>query len=330
MTSTRPPALPRPTARADLLALGITDAEIRADLRAGRLVRLVTGVYLEADRLDGLGTDDRERVRIRGAALRSPELVLSHRSAAAVHGLPLLSSRSRAVHFIRPGSGGGRRNAERQVHVSRLPDRDRMTIDGLHVTTVARTLFDLGRTESLQTAVVAADGALRRALVDGPAVERVLADQPSTSGRPRSIRALRLADGRSESPGETLTRLTLRSPGVPALELQVEIFDERGTLVGRPDLAVTSCGVLLEFDGRGKYTSLLRSDQDVTNVVLAEKRREERLTELGWLVIRVTWADLARPEVLVQRVVRACRARRRLVAAGNLRGSFRTAVPVTF
>ncbi|WP_353650517.1 hypothetical protein ABLG96_06230 [Nakamurella sp. A5-74] len=322
--------LPQASARAALLAAGVTDAEIRADLHAGRRIRMARGVYLDADRLVDLDQNAREVVRVRAAALQSPGLVLSHRSAAAAHGLPLLATAAHAVHFTRPGSGGSRTTTAKKVHVSRLPDHDRMTIGGLQLTTVARTLFDMGRTDSLQATVVAADAALQRGLIDGPSMRRVLAEHPSTAGRPSAIRALRLADGRSESPGETLTRLALAHPEIPHLELQPEIHDERGTFVGRTDGAIPECGVLLEFDGRSKYTSLLRPGQSVSDVVLAEKGREERLSERGWLVIRVIWADLARPQAFADRVLRACGNRRRPVAAFGLRGSIRTTPPVRF
>lgn len=325
-----PKTLPRPSARAALLAAGITDAEIRADLDAGRRVRLARGVYLDADSLVGLDRDARELVRIRAAALRAPGLVLSHRSAAAVHGLPMLDSAARAVHFTRPGSGGSRTTSAKKVHVSQLPEHDRTTVDGLQLTTVARTLFDVGRSESLQTTVVAADAALQRGLVDGPTMQRVLAEQPSTAGRPKVIRALGLVDGRSESPGETLTRLALDRRGMPPLEWQPGVFDELGKFVGRTDGAVPSCGVLLEFDGEIKYRRLVKPGQDAVQVVLDEKRREERLSELGWLVIRAIWADLAQPDVFADRVLRACGNRRRLVAACGVRGSLRTTPSRTF
>ena len=48
------------------------------------------------------------------------------------------------------------------------------------------------------------------------------------------------------------------------------IYDEDGIFRGRSDGALLDQGLLLEFDGRTKYTELLRPGQDVTEVVLAE------------------------------------------------------------
>ncbi|MDQ2782240.1 MAG: hypothetical protein M3Y26_06850, partial [Actinomycetota bacterium] len=52
--------------------------------------------------------------------------------------------------------------------------------------------------------------------------------------------------------------------------------------------------VLVEFDGRVKYTS----QQDLWD----EKRREDRIRALGWEVVRLTWADLRRPGVVAARI----------------------------
>lgn len=80
-------------------------------------------------------------------------------------------------------------------------------------------------------------------------------------------------------------------------------------------------GVLLEFDGMVTYSALLRPGQSASEVVVAEKRREERISALGWLVIRVVWADLQHPSVLIRRIQLACQDRQRLT--GMIRGTAR-------
>ncbi len=57
--------------------------------------------------------------------------------------------------------------------------------------------------------------------------------------------------------------------------------------------------MLIEFDGRMKYAS------GDPSVLWAEKRREDRLREAGYIVIRVTWADLKEPARIVARIRRA-------------------------
>jgi hypothetical protein len=62
------------------------------------------------------------------------------------------------------------------------------------------------------------------------------------------------------------------------------------------DFAWPRFGVFLEFDGRVKYEKLLRPGQSASDVVIAEKRREELICRLtGWRCIRIVWSDLEHP-----------------------------------
>jgi hypothetical protein len=118
---------------------------------------------------------------------------------------------------------------------------------------------------------------------------------PGLRGRARLRRAMAAMDGRAESPGESRTRMVLSALGLP-VEPQVEIIDADGELVGRVDFLVAD-RVVVEFDGAVKY----RGDSGA-DVLIAEKRREDRLRELGYEVVRVTWDELAQPERLHAKV----------------------------
>jgi very-short-patch-repair endonuclease len=80
------------------------------------------------------------------------------------------------------------------------------------------------------------------------------------------------------------------------VEPQVVIRDEVGDVVARVDLAVRGTRVLIEFDGLVKYR------EGGSEALIAEKRREDELRRLGYVVVRFTWADLYRPERVVARV----------------------------
>ncbi|WP_217614257.1 hypothetical protein [Cellulomonas sp. GbtcB1] len=84
-----------------------------------------------------------------------------------------------------------------------------------------------------------------------------------------------LADGRAQSPGETLLRWSLHSGGLPPPELQVEVVTRRGRF-------------------------FLDLGWPVPRVAV-----EDALEEEGWRVLRVTWDDLRAPAPLVARVARA-------------------------
>jgi hypothetical protein len=314
---------PRPSGpairRLDLISAGYSAQEIRRFVRDGRLVRLRRGYFAVRDPA-GTSTADQHRLRAIAAADASTCLVLSHVSAAVLHGLWLHDVDLTEVHLTRPGHGGGRVHPGQRVHTGQLDLADVVTLAGCRVTSLARTVVDLARTLPYTSAVVVADAALRCEACDPAAVVRCMIAATAARGHPAARRALAVADGRSESVGETRTRLALLAAGFPPPELQPEIYDENGRFVGRPDLAYVQAGVLIEFDGKIKYQRALIGDADVTEVILREKRREERLAELGWLTIRVTWSDLADPAALAARISRAIAARRRLVAAGGIRG----------
>ena len=111
------------------------------------------------------------------------------------------------------------------------------------------------------------------------------------------------ADGRSESVGESRLRVDLSVGGIE-VEPQVVIRDENGTFVARVDLAVRDSKVVIEFDGAVKYSD------GGPEALMAEKRREDALRRLGYLVVRFTWPDLYRARLLVGRVRDAIAASR--------------------
>jgi hypothetical protein len=81
------------------------------------------------------------------------------------------------------------------------------------------------------------------------------------------------------------------------------VFSPDGRFVGRSDFGWPDFGVLGEFDGKTKYGELLRRPgQTAEEVLIAEKMREDRMRELGWVVIRWMWHDLMRPEPLINRL----------------------------
>ena len=266
-------------------------------------------------------SEEMHRLRAIAAADAASRLVVSHVSAAVLHGLWLHAVDLSTVHLTRPGHGGGRSRPGQKVHSGRLLPSEMVTVQGCWTTSVPRTVVDLARELPFASAVVAIDAALHRSIDTAAEIADCLAATKTLRGHPAARLAIAAADGRSESVGETLTRLMLVKHGLPDPELQPDVYDGSGRFVARPDLAYLEYGVLIEFDGKIKYQRGVIGDADITEVVLQEKRREEALSELGWLVVRVSWSDLADPVALISRIRRAMAARRRLVEAGGIRGS---------
>ena len=126
--------------------------------------------------------------------------------------------------------------------------------------------------------------------------------QPRAAARQRLAQLLREADPACESVGETRTRVLLRDLGLE-VRSQVRISDARG-LIGRVDFLVGE-RVVVEFDGMVKY-----GGAEGRRALQAEKAREDRLRDAGYVVVRLVWADLDDPQRvrdLVQRAIRRAR-----------------------
>ncbi|MBI4900983.1 MAG: hypothetical protein HY829_10955 [Actinobacteria bacterium] len=229
---------------------------------------------------------------------------MTHVSAAVLHGLPLVRADLTEVHMTQVRYGN-RHRATRHVHSGFVGPEWLTTVDSIPATSIARTLADVAKTQSRLTAVIAADAALHRGLCSYEDITLALASITRHRGAPRARQSLALADRRSESPGESWTRVALTHPSLPSPNLQIDVYDERGQLVGSADGGYPDHGVLWEYDGVSKYEALLRPGQSTLDAVLAEKNRENRLIELGWSVVRVISSDLADPHVLRDRIRRA-------------------------
>jgi len=263
----------------------------------------------------------RERLMIFAAASRSPGLVVSHRSAALLHGLPVFSTGKLVVHLTRNAATGAHRSADRVVHAASLAEDEIEFSHGYPVTVVARTLVDLARERSGRAAVAAADAAAHNRLVEPAAVAVALDRAKGRTGVGQARRLLRFADGRAESPGESAVRWAIAQIGLPAPDLQVDVRDRAGTFLGRADFAYSDLGVIIEFDGEVKYTELVPAGQTARDVVMAERRREKRMQEAGFIVIRIVWSDLRDLAALERRIREAMARGGRATRAGLVTGT---------
>ena len=223
---------------------------------------------------------------------------------------------------------GGRAGPGRVVHSAQFADGEVTRLDGRLITSVARTLVDLGCSSPLESTVIAADYALNGGL-DPDDVAAALALAPHRRGVGAARRSLALADGRSESAGETRTRITMHRLGLPKPELQICVYAPDGTFLGRTDLGYPELGVLIEFDGRMKYLKHLNPGQHAEDVVVAEKEREDRIRGLGYIVTRFVWSDLRDPASMEARIRRDIERARPIVAAGSVIGRWEAKPPRT-
>lgn len=284
--------LPRMVLRPALLADGVVDSEIRRDYRAGRLIRIRRGAYLPAG-------GPRASPEVRHALLVTAEAarvdstaVASHVSAVVLHGLPVWDVPLERAEFTRNRSNGARNGPRVRVHSAPLDASEIVQVASLQVTSPARTVVDFARRCSFESAVVTVDAALRSGLVTRVDLDRAVVRATGWRGVPAARRAVEFADERSESVGESGSRVALWRAGIPPPTLQWEVW-HRGDLIGRTDFAWEEQRAVGEFDGQVKYGRLLRPGQDPGQVVFEEKIREDAIRAAGYTVARWTWRDLA-------------------------------------
>lgn len=263
--------------RHQLRACGVADTTVRRLVRRGTWTAPRRGIVA----LVAAGTATGPALAACAAAVCRPGHIISHRSAAVLHGLPLLDVPSTpeltAVVLTALGARSGTR-----VRGAGLGEGDVVPWFGLPTTSVARTIADLARLDR-RAGIVAADAALRERLVSR--ADLTAAEQPCV--RWPGVRAARdvaaWATPLAESPLESLTRLVVLDAGLPPPELQVRIVDPADGWSARVDMLWPEQRVVVEADGRLKYTD---------DKLWREKRRQHRLERLGYRVVRAIWADV--------------------------------------
>jgi hypothetical protein len=290
--------------RRDAIATGLSDNELGRLVRAGDLVRLRRGAYVEQVLPPDVAAVHRLLVEATMSSLRR-SAVLSHQSAAVVHGLPLWDVPLDRVHITRRPPAWNDTSAVLCCHVARLRDDEVVTVDDMEVTTPVRTALDLARSLPHEAAVVMLDAALHLGLLTHDALRRRLFDIAGVPGSRSAARAVAFADGRSESVGESRSRVILHRWKLAPSALQFEVRSAGGAFIGRTDFAWEERRLLGEFDGKVKYGRLLKPGQDPGDVVFLEKQREDAMRDEDWNMVRWVWADLRRPDRFAARVRRA-------------------------
>lgn len=165
-------------------------------------------------------------------------------------------------------------------------------IDGVSVTTPARTALDLGCWYPTMAAVAAID-ALAQATEVKPADLELLIDRyVGRRGIVRARRAATLFDTGAQSPKESWLRVVLIDAGLPRPQTQIPVSDEFGEVFAYLDMGWPSLKVAVEYDGEQHRTDQRQYRWD--------SRRREGLERLGWIVVRVLAGD--RPAAIVHRV----------------------------
>ncbi|WP_058749879.1 hypothetical protein [Curtobacterium oceanosedimentum] len=266
--------------------------------RTGELVRVRHGVYVETAAWDVLDGRARHLVRMRAVLpLVRTGSMWALDSAGAVLGVPRIDPWPTQVRVFAPDLDSDRSRVGLTMHAER-PRASGLAFHGVEVTELAQTVVGLARRGSLGAAVVALDHALRSGVPEDDL--RARSADAGPWGAARVDQALRLADARHESVGESWFAARAGELGLRGLVPQHVFVAPDGT-VDRVDFWLPGAGVIVEFDGRQKYDDPeMLQGRTASDVVWAEKIREDRLRVRPEVrtVVRPRWWHLVDAERL--------------------------------
>lgn len=269
-------------ATSDLDAITVATPAIRLAVRAGKLVKLHRGIYVDAEVWRTLDADARYLARVH-AAMRcmSPEAVASHHSAVVAWGLPIIGPWPSDVHLLVARASGGRSDPGVRRHALGLTEDDWTERDGIRVTTLARTVVDVAASAPLYSAVATVDAAIHRPRDGEPRLtKQELYEEWNRMmpfrGHARALRIIDFAEDGSESTSESTSRVSIALLGFPRPELQRRYTVDGDNVFA--DFYFCEADAIGECDGKEKYVKPeLRGGRSLEQVLLDEKAREDAL-----------------------------------------------------
>jgi hypothetical protein len=191
-------------------------------------------------------------------------------------------------------------------HTNVLDPVDRYERDSLPCTSLARTLADLGSTES--------EARVWRALIAARRIHRVnplwlqqtavRLHRPGQLGTGVLMRALRRWSAEGTVPDswfEELLRCLIQHPDIPPLVPQFVVTDADGKFVARLDFGIPSARLGIEGHSREFHFGPIREE--------ADEDRDLRVTACGWELIYLGWYAQRRPAEVVELIAQSCRTR---------------------
>lgn len=284
--------LPQPFLSSEAVAAGLTYERISGAVARGDLVMVAPGLCCVSTAWAGLRGRERHLALTRAAFESLTDVVVSHLSAALVHGAPHPSGDlGRPILTPLTGSRTACRGDWRRVLPSGLSEDDIIDVDGLLATKPARTVVDCFRELEAGDALAIADDSVRRGLATIEEIRAVRAAQTRWPGIRRADRGMTLVDGRRENWFESKSAELIHRLGYPLPESQVWIHELDGSLIGRVDFLWRREGVIGEADGLGKYRGEFdpvgdTASDEAARRVLDERDRERRFEHAGFGVAR--------------------------------------------
>lgn len=250
---------------------------------AGRLLYLPTGWDFE---IRGLA---------RALCAATPGAWISHLTAAVVLGLwlPTWFRDCRELHLSKPRNLPPVRREGVVGHTVLAFDGEIMMLDGMRISTPARTWLDLASLVPLEDLVAVGDQLIRLprpGLEDRaepwstlPELQEMLRRHPKLKGIVKARAAVELIRPGADSAPETFLRLALTAAGLPEPELQLRIVKD-DPYSPAADLGYRAHRIAIQYDGGHHLT---REQQSRDN------RRDETFNAAGWRYFKFNADDLA-------------------------------------
>ncbi len=297
--------LPLAFDRRDAMRAGWTRHQFHRRVAAPDVVEVAPRLFADALCWRLAGRDERHVALARHAESRYSGAVVSHASAALLHGLPsprflhdavvLTCDKERAV---------GDDAAWVRLQRSGLPDRLTTEVGGVRVTSLARTAVDCLRVLPRMDGLAIADAVVRRG-VEPAELVAVRTAQARWPGVRTARWGIGVVDGRRESWLESASVAVLDG-WLPLPLPQVVVRDRAsGAFLGRVDNLWRGLRVVGEADGVAKFRGLDGADtseQAVVDRLIAASVRADRLRDVGLGVVRWGPSDLRAPGELSARV----------------------------
>ncbi|GAA0615799.1 hypothetical protein GCM10009547_17220 [Sporichthya brevicatena] len=280
---------------ADVALCGVDDAEVDRLCRRGDWTRLRRGLYHPQPP----PSDADVRLRLDcAAAIRALDIkdaAIAHVSAGRLWGAKWRTDPEDDRIWVacdvpkKPRYYPGLR-----ILPAGLPDEHVTLLEGLPVSTPARTAVDLARHLHFEPGLVAVESLRFQHKISDAQLAAVLEECRGWPHIRRARRTIEFSTDLSESPLESDTRLAFLRAMVPPYRQQVEVVDALGVKRRLDFLFGLRAGV--ETDGRLKYSS----PEDLWR----EKKRQDALLEVGFPLLRLTAADIyGDPRMLNRRII---------------------------
>lgn len=273
----------RPFSLGEARRAGLTKSSLKG--RAWR--RLAAGLYCWS----GLAEDPWQVLCAWRDSLPK-EALFAGKTAAWILGLDF--NATDPVEIVVPRHSGIRSRPGLSVRHCQIPASEAIAVRGLRTLTLHRALCDLCLAWPSVEVLIAIDMALHGRLTNAAALSRYTNTAAGRAGA-RRLRSLAVLAAPAESPMETRLRWLLIQRGLPRPEVQTNLYDVNNRFVGRADLYYPAARLVLEYDGANHRDRLVE-----------DNRRQNRLLNAGFGLLRFTAADIHnQPEIVEAQVRRA-------------------------